>query len=166
MLIEVYRSSKLRGIDIFQDLDNETAIREMILKLDTLSEIEALLVEKINMFFQYSDALNDSSTINKIYKYIHTYYSDDSLSINKISEYTHFAPTYACSLFKDKTGKTINQYITEYRIEKSKILLRDMKLNVSDIGSMIGYSNTGYFTKLFKKITGVTPSEFRERSVL
>jgi two-component system, response regulator YesN len=163
--LELYRYSKYKGIDIFQDTENEISIREVIQKFDTLSEIEEFLIDKLNIFFENTNHINKCSTINKIHKYIQDYYGDENLSINKISEYTHFAPTYVCSLFKGKTGKTLNQYITEYRVEKSKTLLMDMKLNVSDIGSLVGFSKSGYFTKLFKKVTGITPSEYRERSI-
>lgn len=163
ILHELYGYSKYNRIDVFQDFENETSIREILSGFETLSEIAEFIIEKIKLFLKNTEPIGVDSNITRIYKYIQEHYNDDNLSINRISEYTHFAPTYVCSLFKEKTGKTLNQFITEYRIEKSKELLQDTTLNVTDIGFLVGLGKAGYFTKLFKKATGVTPSEYRER---
>ena len=52
-------------------------------------------------------------------------------------------------------------YLTELRVEKAKELLEDMTINVKDISQKVGFRDSSYFTKVFKRITGVTPSEYR-----
>ena len=52
-------------------------------------------------------------------------------------------------------------YLSELRIEKAKELLADVTINVKDIGQKVGYRDSSYFTKVFKRFTGVTPSEYR-----
>ena len=94
--------------------------------------------------------------------YIAKHYDNPDLSLTLISEKIGIAPTYLCSIFKKYTGKTLNQYITEYRIKKAKELLNDKLLRVSNVSSMVGYRDGNYFTKIFKKYTNLSPSEYRK----
>lgn len=162
-LLELCKISQQKGIDLFQYSTVENRIWEMFIEFDTLTEIEALLMDKLIVFFEtLKQRSKNHSLIDKVYKYIQDHYSDPDLSIDKISESTHFAPTYICSIFKMKTDKTLNQYITQFRIEKAKEYLKNPDIKVSDIASMVGCKE-GYFTKLFRKSAGITPSEYRER---
>lgn len=60
-------------------------------------------------------------------------------------------------------GKTISQYITEIRVQHAKELLRDRSMKLYDVALNTGYKDANYFTKIFKKAYGVTPSEYREK---
>jgi two-component system response regulator YesN len=71
---------------------------------------------------------------------------------------------YLCSFYKKATGKTVNDYITEVRMEKAKELLLDKKNKIYDVTARIGLTDSNYFSTLFKKYTGYTPSEYRERN--
>jgi two-component system response regulator YesN len=66
-------------------------------------------------------------------------------------------------MFKKETDQTLNQYITEYRIEKAKRLLENQGTKISEISSDVGYTDGNYFGKSFKKYVGLTPSEYREK---
>ena len=96
-----------------------------------------------------------------VVKYIHDNYSDSDLSLEKISKNTFLTPAYICVIFKNYTEKTVNKYINEYRINKSKTLLNDSNIKINDIASKVGYSDGNYFAKIFRKETGYTPSEYR-----
>ena len=74
----------------------------------------------------------------------------------------YFSSSYVCTLFKNETGKTLNQYLTEFRMEKAKSLLKDSRYKINDISSKVGYSDGNYFGKTFKKFVGLSPSEYRE----
>lgn len=65
-------------------------------------------------------------------------------------------------LFKKQTGKSIVNYITEYRIEKAKELLDSPDIPIGIVASKVGYGNYSYFSKLFKDVTGYTPNEYRK----
>lgn len=167
LLLELCKLAHQKNFDLFDGNTGENYIWEMFLKFYTLSEIEEFIIEKLNTYFVTSKRKSkNSNLIDKIYQYVQRYYSDPDLSIDKIGEYTHFASTYICSVFKERTGKTLNQYITEYRIEKSKEFLKDQDIKVSDIALRVGCRDSGYFTKLFRKATGITPSEYRENLLL
>ena len=65
--------------------------------------------------------------------------------------------------YNTQTGQTLNQYLTEYRMEKAMHLLEDARNQIADISAKVGYSNGNYFSKSFKKFTGLTPSKYREK---
>ena len=85
------------------------------------------------------------------------------LSVKTISDHVHRSTSYVCTIFKAETDQTLNQFITEYRIEKAKRLLEDPCSKISDISSKVGYTDGNYFSKSFKKYVGLSPSEYRER---
>ena len=72
---------------------------------------------------------------------------------------------FICTLFKTETGQTLNQYITEYRIERAKLLLADPRNKIADISARVGYSDGNYFSKSFRKAVGLSPSEYREKEL-
>ena len=61
--------------------------------------------------------------------------------------------------FKNETGQTLNQYLTDYRIKMSKQFLSDPRYKIADISSKVGYSDGNYYSKTFKKIVGLSPSD-------
>ena len=95
--------------------------------------------------------------------YIATNYANNSLSIKEISDHVFLSASYVCTYFKNQTGQTLNQYLTEYRMEKAMQLLGDARYQITDISSKVGYSNGNYFSKSFKKFTGLSPSKYREK---
>ena len=88
---------------------------------------------------------------------------NETLSVKDISDHVFLSTSYACTFFKNETGQTLNQYLTEYRMEKAKQLLSDPRYKITDISSRVGYSDGNYFGKSFKKYTGFSPSEYREK---
>ena len=90
---------------------------------------------------------------------------EDSLSVKDISAHVFLSASYVCTFFKNETGQTLNQYLTEYRMEKAKQLLKNGRFKISDISSRVGYSDGNYFGKSFKKYSGLSPSEYREKNL-
>ena len=87
------------------------------------------------------------------------------LSVKDIGEHVALSTSYLCTFFKNETGKTLNQYLTDFRMEKAKQLLDNPRYRITEISSMVGYSAGNYFGKSFKKHTGSTPSEYREKNL-
>ena len=87
----------------------------------------------------------------------------NSLRVGLVKEEGIITPAYICVIFKDYTGKTVNKYITEYRIIQAKELLKDSNIKMNDIALKVGYKDGNYFAKIFKKETGYTPSEYRRK---
>lgn len=133
---------------------------------ESIYELNQALLSELNLFFTAADAAKDSTAIIPLIKdFIASNYSDEALSIRDISEHVALSGSYICTLFKNATGLTLNQYISDYRIERAKELLSNPKNKISDISSSVGYSDGNYFGKAFKKRVGLSPSEYRESSI-
>ncbi|WP_099466720.1 response regulator [Konateibacter massiliensis] len=144
--------------------DTTETILDYISKSSTFFELHSILKEKTERFFKsFEDESRDNSAVFLIKEYIGSHYQNESLSIKDISEHVFLSSSYVCTIFKTETGKTLNQYLTEYRIEKAKKLLMDSRYKITDISAKVGYSDGNYFGKTFKKLAGLSPSEFREQ---
>lgn len=73
----------------------------------------------------------------------------------------YLSPAYFSRVFKKEMGTTFNSFLNEVRIEKSKSLLRNNDLKMVDIALRVGFESQSYFTKVFKKLTGVSPLQYR-----
>lgn len=92
--------------------------------------------------------------------YIADNYSRD-ISLDEISGKVDVSPYYFTRLFKEETGETFLEYLTSFRIDKAKELMKDPDISVKDICSQVGYADPNYFSRIFKKTVGKTPTEYR-----
>lgn len=106
-----------------------------------------------------------SELIQKIINYILSNISAD-LTPSSIASTVNFSPSYIARKFKDEVGMTLVNYITEQRIRIAKDLLLKQNMQVQDISAYVGIADWNYFTKLFKKYTGTTPSNYRKSEYL
>ncbi|MGL5513630.1 MAG: helix-turn-helix domain-containing protein, partial [Sporomusa sp.] len=79
-----------------------------------------------------------------------------------ISQEVHLSPSYFSKIFKKETGHNFNTYLNMLRIEKSKKLLLYDNLKLISIASLVGFEDQSYFTKVFKRVTGVSPHQYRK----
>lgn len=86
-----------------------------------------------------------------------------ALTLEGVSREVSVSPYYFSKLFKEQMSMNYIEYLTQKRIEAAKLLLRDRRYNIKQICSKIGYSDSNYFSRLFHKTEGVTPTEYREQ---
>ncbi len=98
--------------------------------------------------------------VNKILDYIELNYALD-ITVKSMSQFVMMGENYVSALFKKKTGKTLIHYVHEVRVEQAKALLMKTGLPVNEIGAKVGFVNDNYFIKIFKRIVGQTPSQYR-----
>lgn len=98
--------------------------------------------------------------VKKAVDYINKNYHK-SITLDDISKDLNINKCYFCSLFRSETGKTYSQYLNELRIEKSKKLIATKNLPLLHIALFVGFNNQNYFSMIFKKLTNMTPLEFR-----
>lgn len=117
-------------------------------------------------------ALRDQVASNKygdivsiVKNYIDENYADENLNLNALARYVNFSPNHLSVVFSQQTGQTFIKYLTDYRMNKAKELLRCTGLKSSEISSKVGYKDSHYFSFLFKKTQGVTPTQFREKDI-
>jgi two-component system, response regulator YesN len=85
-------------------------------------------------------------------------------TIKELAKEAYISHSYLCMLFKQETGETINDYLTRVRIERAKELLNDFSKKSYEICYEVGYNDPAYFARTFKKLTGMTPTEYRDFS--
>lgn len=87
---------------------------------------------------------------------------EKDLSLVRLAELHHFNPSYLSRFFKQEMGINVSEFIDDCRIRKAKELLQNTNLMVREVALQVGYEVAHSFTRLFKKITGMTPQEYRE----
>lgn len=103
----------------------------------------------------------DRSTLHRLMQdYIEQHYMED-ISVQDIAGEMHYSEAYFCKLFKQYFGQNFISYLSEYRIRRAKAELRKQNANIKDIGRAVGYPDSNYFAKVFKRITGQSPTEYR-----
>ena len=88
------------------------------------------------------------------------------ITVEEIAASVNLSPSYFTKLFKEATSFSPYDYLLHVRLEKAKELLEDMTVNIKDVGSSVGYRDSNYFTKVFKRIVGVTPTEYRTQKLM
>jgi len=106
---------------------------------------------------------NENEKFKEIFKYIQDNYTKQ-LYLPDIAEKFFYNPTYISDLIKRNLGKNFTEYVLELRIEKACSLLSATKDSISSVAAKSGYNDYCYFTKQFKKITGMTPSAYRKET--
>ncbi|MGO4111635.1 response regulator [Paenibacillus sp. YAF4_2] len=102
-----------------------------------------------------------SPVIKQALRYIHEHYAE-ALTLKSLGLQFHIHPNYLGQLFHKQTGDTFTDYLNKFRIDKAKELLADSRLKVNEIARQVGYWETGYFYKQFKKHVGMVPGDFKE----
>jgi len=98
--------------------------------------------------------------LEKLFQYIEVSYNNP-ISTADCAKMLNFSLAHFCHTFKNATGKSFLQYLNEYRIFKSMTLLKETDLSIVQIASECGFEDSGYYTRCFKKITGISPSLVR-----
>jgi len=104
--------------------------------------------------------LDDARRMQDIVSYVDTYYMEE-LSLEKLSNRFFLSREHISRKFKQQTGMPLSKYMIKLRIERAKYLLREKDENIYTIALLLGYQDEKYFSKLFKKVVGVTPFEYR-----
>lgn len=100
--------------------------------------------------------------VDSVIKYIEENYTNEDLSLNMLAEHVRFSPNHLSMVFSQQTGVTFIKYLTDFRINKAKEALKCTSLKSSEIALEIGYKDPHYFSYMFKKTTGLTPTQYRE----
>lgn len=106
------------------------------------------------------DALIGKRRVDRVIDYIHAN-TGANISLVAMAEIAGVSPNHFVWLFTQATGLTPHQYVLRARIESAKLHLRDEALSIAEVSKLTGFRTQEHFTKVFRKIVGVTPREFR-----
>lgn len=102
----------------------------------------------------------DDRLVYRIGKYV-IVHVDERLSLQDVADGVFLNPSYISQVFKKVTGISFSGFMTEVKIDRAKVLLRDRKIRICDVAATVGYGNPEYFTKLFHRKTGYSPADYR-----
>lgn len=102
-----------------------------------------------------------SRLLEEAQKYVKQNYSSNEISLNMVASHVGISPSYFSTIFRQETGSTFTEYLTEIRMEKARELLRCTSKKTAEIAYDIGYKDAHYFSYIFKKTQGITPKEYR-----
>ena len=123
--------------------------------------LSKVLIRFTNIVFDIS-LVKHSEVIKKIIQFIRSNYMK-KITLNDISDSVNFSVSYVCKIFKDEMSTSLSSFINRTRVENSKILLLNNDIPLVDVSYLCGFDDQSYFSKVFKKATGVTPGLFREK---
>ncbi|QNU67035.1 response regulator [Ruminiclostridium herbifermentans] len=145
----------------------DTILKDMNNIIDHLSSFDdcckfykSILKEAIDLRNKNSQK-RYASLIERAKEYMHLNYSMSDLTLDQVAATVNLSPNYFSSLFNHETGMTFIEYLTDIRMEKAKDYLRCSSKKISEIGFLVGYLDSHYFSYIFKKTQNCTPSEYR-----
>lgn len=109
-----------------------------------------------------SDAILKKQNLDPIRDYLDTHYTE-KVSLDALADQFFISKFYLTRVFKEQYGVSINTYVLNLRITKAKQMLRFTDKKLEDIGYQCGLGAPHYFSRIFKQVEGITPSEFREK---
>lgn len=107
--------------------------------------------------------LDAEDLTNRIFTYIDTHYAQN-ITLKSLAEKFHFSYSYLSSYLNENSNDGFSDYLIKVRIDKSKQLLKSTNYSISKIALEVGFNDSGYFSKVFKKQEGITPSKYRRKS--
>ncbi|MEG0542047.1 MAG: response regulator, partial [Angelakisella sp.] len=114
------------------------------------------------LFRPVSEKGSKSKYVEQAIGYMRENYARD-LTVTEAAEFLGLSEGHLSRIFKKETDYTFMSYLTNYRIHMAMELLRDCRLKVYEVAAQVGYTDTAYFSNLFKKLVGVSPSEYQDR---
>ena len=128
-------------------------------KLTGLINEAIVNIKELSLENSVNENLQESQK-SAIKKYIKENYKRD-ISAGDVAGILGYSDVYFSKIFKQLFDDTFINYLTKVRIDKAKVLLKDVGFNIKEVGASVGYTDSNYFTKVFKRAVGMSPSEYR-----
>ena len=162
-IIKLAKSYDISDIDLSNKDGDVLAILD---EFDSFELIEKWFVDKcLSIRREISQTRSDSTSllIDKAKEYIGEHFSDSDLSVDRVCSYLSVSANYFSALFKKSTGDSFVTYLTNIRMKKAVELLETTDEKAYIIAGMIGYDEPNYFSYVFKKAYGISPSKYRQQ---
>jgi len=151
------------GEDVVKVFAENINFYEKVKSFETMCEIEAWFGSIIDFILNYLEKKTDNKLDRVVYKaqeFIKANYNED-LTLKMVSDYLGLSESYFSRFFTKHTTISFSEYLISIRIDKAKQLLVKTNLKVFEVADKVGYPNIEHFSRMFKKITGYTPNNFK-----
>ncbi len=162
VLIENIKKCEIQYRDVF---DVDYIPIDQLMQLDTVKEmIEwfCRIFSRVIRKCKEKQTMSYGKRVNDAIKYINQYYFE-SINLSSISECIGVHKVYLCRLFKEETGYNLTDYVTKTRIEKAIEMMQQTQLKLYEIGEKVGFTDARQFSTSFKKVVGISPTEYRDQ---
>lgn len=137
---------------------------QIVSECHTAHELHKYFLDMMEEYVRLAEGEREENELIFLMKdYVRKNYQQDYLSVQEVANAVGLSTAYACTLFRQETGGTINRFIVNYRVERAKQLLANPRFRITNIASQLGFADSNYFGKCFKRIVGLSPSEYREK---
>lgn len=164
-IVLLSRSIIKSGVDPDEILKLNTKCIKTIDDLHNIDDLSIWLIDVVQKFMVYIEDLREVKNKNVIFKvtaFIKNNYTE-KITLSDIGKHVFLSNSYLSKVFKDELGCSFTDYVNNLRIQKSKELLNTSTLSLIDISNAVGFDDQSYFTKVFKKKTGISPGKYREK---
>lgn len=141
------------GKQIGWELYNKLALCELLLYLNRIA------IKHTTPEFEHPNSLHEK--VSEIVKYLNDNFVE-AITLQKVSEHFYISPNYLCKIFKEVTGFTLIEYLNQIRIKHAQYLLRNERMNVSQVFEACGFGTMTHFERIFKRIAGYSPLKYRK----
>lgn len=139
------------------------ALPSLLADAEYLEDFSFLVKETLEKLTHFSaNAIkNNFDILTLIYEFVQENYEKE-INLQLLSEKYHFSYSYLSAIFTEKFGINFSKYLKKVRISKAKLFLTETRLTLTEICEKVGYTELGYFSRVFKEETGMTPSQYRK----
>lgn len=134
-------------------------------RFEVMKDLQQWMIETVDNMIKRMETDQQKSSkkiVSEAIAFIEAHYNQD-ISLSEVAAHVKVTPPYLSKLFKEELNITFVKWLNQYRIEKAKELLRKTKLKTYEVAGKVGFFDYKYFSNVFKKYTGVSPREFRNR---
>lgn len=129
--------------------------------LNQLGEWCARVMNKLVTEMNHTQIYTSTYCVKQVHDYLNLNLSGNT-SLQAIADHVHLHPVYLSRMYKAETGENLSEYLLRMKMSKAEFLLKNSYLKINEIAAELGYDNSQYFIKVFRKQYGLTPKEFRD----
>ena len=155
---------EVMGINIRRDMGSELNVYAHLKNYETVDDISHWME---HLFFKFIESIDHyknqkyKQIVHVAIEYISEHYTEN-ITLKTLSEVVYVTPNYLSKVFKEETGQNFIEWLNNFRIEKAKELLKDVRYKTYEIAEKVGYSDYKHFSYNFKRYTGKSPRSYRK----
>lgn len=153
-------STILKTCDICSKVPEYISELHKFLKWTDLTYAKAWISKLIKEVCALYNHHKSNDIVSEAIEFVKNNYQNNDLSVSMVASYLDITPSYLSNIFRREKEEKLLDYINKYRIEKSKELLKENKLLITEVSEAVGYTNPKTFRRLFKKYTNILPTDF------